>query len=66
MERFVITSACMHVTTSYAVGDIVTDHITGEHLLALGFADYAPEDNPTDAAESDPTMSRLPADEDKE
>lgn len=66
MERFIVTRPCMYGTKSYAKGEIITKHITGEHLLALGFVEYAPEDNPADATESEPEPSRHPAANDKE
>lgn len=66
MERFRITRTCMYGTRVYQAGEIITAHITGEHLLALGFATYADEDNPTDATESEPEPRRHRAADDKE
>ena len=66
MERFVILRPCMYGVKSYSAGQIISGHITGEHLLALGFAARYVEDNQTDATESDPTPSRRPAADDKE
>lgn len=66
MERFVITRACSYLCRTYAAGQIITDHITAEHLTALGFATYAPDDTQTDATESGPDQRRRPAADDKE
>lgn len=66
MERFVITRSCMYLCKTYAAGEIITDHIVAEHLTALGFATYAPDDTQADATESDPEPRRPTAAVDKE